>query len=130
LRRQDAGVTDWSAFSNRNDFAKYAAEIVASIDCSETASWHPACSNNDYVIQKVTLPMACKMPLYPLSGQRSIQIKMVRAHSDPPEGGFEILRVNRHASPMPMVLHEIWWQGSGHDGWLGAFCSPHGVFLR
>ena len=127
MRKGDSDAAEWGSFSEPAAFKKYAEEIFERTGRAPKAFWHSVYKRDDYVVRKVVAPIACKDVLYPLSGQKSIQIKCVRSSGDPPEPGFDIIRLTK---PQPFVLHKIWSAGMTQQGWQGAFASPYGVFLR
>ena len=127
MRKGDSDPQEWASFSETLAFKNYTEEILEGTGCSDKACWQSVFRRDDFVTHKVVAPAVCKPKLYPHSGQKSVQIKCVRSNGDPPEPGFDIIRIPK---PANFVLHKIWSQGSPQAGWMGCFSSQFGVFLR
>ena len=126
MRKGDSDAAEWASFSEPAAFKKYIEEIFERTGCAPKTFWHSVYKRDDHVVRKVVAPIVCKDVLYPLSGQKSIQIKCVRSSGDPPEPAFDIIRLTK---PQPFVLHKVWSVGMTQQGWQGGFALPYGVFL-
>jgi len=127
LRETDASKQDWSTFSDEKAFAKYTMDIAQTVNCADHIFWYAVSKREGFLSRRAVILENHRDKFYALSGQRCIQIKSLRDPTQGPEDGFDIIRLPR---PDGLQLHDVWNKGHGQNGWLGAFASPFGLYLR